>query len=55
VGDAKAVTVCLWGFIHGVLLLSSAKAKLLAHQGLQSAELLDQAMLMATRSLMKPG
>jgi TetR/AcrR family transcriptional regulator len=55
VGDAKAVTVCLWGFIHGVLLLSSAKANLLAHQGLQAQELLDQAMLMATRSLMKPG
>lgn len=55
VGEAKAVTVCLWGFIHGVIQLSSAKAKMLAHDGLQSHELLEQAMLMATRSLMKPG
>jgi AcrR family transcriptional regulator len=55
VGDAKAVTVCLWGFIHGVLLLSSAKANLLAHQGVETAQLLDQAMQMATRSLMRPG
>jgi TetR/AcrR family transcriptional regulator len=55
VGGAKAVTICLWGFIHGVLLLSSAKANLLAHQGLQQSELLDQAMLMATRALVNPG
>jgi AcrR family transcriptional regulator len=55
VGESKAVTVCLWGFIHGVIQLSSAKAKMLAHDGLHSDELLEQAMLMATRSLMKPG
>jgi TetR/AcrR family transcriptional regulator len=55
VGEARAVTVCLWGFIHGVILLSSTKAKVLAHEGLHSAELLDQAMVMATRSLAKPG
>jgi AcrR family transcriptional regulator len=55
VGDAKVVTVCLWGFIHGVLLLSSAKANLLAHQGLRPEALLDQAMLMATRSVMQSG
>lgn len=53
VGDAKAVTVCLWGFIHGVILLSLTKAKMLAHDGLHSDQLLEQAMLMATRSLMK--
>jgi TetR/AcrR family transcriptional regulator len=55
VGEAKAVTVCLWGFIHGVIQLSSAKAKMLAHDGLHPRELLEQAMLMATRSLMQPG
>jgi len=54
VGEAKAVTVCLWGFIHGVLQLSSAKAKMLAHDGVYPRELLEQAMLMATRSLMQP-
>ncbi len=55
VGEAKAVTVCLWGFIHGIIQLSAAKAKMLAHDGLQTRELLEQAMLMARRSLMKPG
>src|SRR5262249_57421266 len=46
VGDSKAVSVCLWGFTHGLLQLSSAKAKLLAHEGLHPPELLQQAMLM---------
>jgi AcrR family transcriptional regulator len=55
VGRARAVSVCLWAFIHGVLQLSSAKAKMLAHDGLHPSEVLEQAMLMATRSLMKPG
>jgi AcrR family transcriptional regulator len=55
VGDAKAVTVCLWGFTHGILQLSSAKEKMLAHDGLHPRELLEQAMLMMTRSLMNPG
>jgi AcrR family transcriptional regulator len=55
VGEAKAVTVCLWGFIHGIIVLAAAKAKMLAHDGLDMATLLEQAMLMATRSLVKPG
>lgn len=55
VGDSRAVTVCLWGFTHGIIQLSSAKAKMLAHEGLHSRELLEQAMLMMTRSLMNPG
>ncbi len=55
VGDAKVVTVCLWGFIHGIIQLSAAKAKLLAHDGIEGPQLLEQAMLMATRSWMKPG
>lgn len=55
VGESKAVTVCLWGFIHGIIQLSAAKEKMLAHDGLHPPELLEQAMLMATRSLMNPG
>lgn len=55
VGEAKAVTVCLWGFVHGIIQLSASKAKMLAHDGLHTKELLEQAMLMATRSLVKPG
>lgn len=55
VGDPKAVTVCLWGFVHGILQLSSAKEQLLARDNIHQPELLEQAMLMARRSLMKPG
>jgi AcrR family transcriptional regulator len=55
VGESKAVTVCLWGFIHGVIQLSTSKEKTLAHDGLDPRDLLQQAMLMATRSLVKPG
>jgi hypothetical protein len=51
VGDPKAVTVCLWGFIHGVIQLTSAKANLLAHDGLYADALFEQAMRLATRSL----
>jgi AcrR family transcriptional regulator len=55
VGDLKAVTVVLWGFTHGIIQLAATKAKMLAHDGLHTRELLDQAMLMATRSLLPPG
>jgi AcrR family transcriptional regulator len=55
VGDPKAVTLCLWGFVHGIIQLSAAKEKMLARDGIHAPELLEQAMLMATRSLMKPG
>jgi AcrR family transcriptional regulator len=51
VGDAKVVAVVLWGFIHGIIQLAGAKAKMFAHEGLHTRELMDQAMLMATRSL----
>jgi len=51
VGDARVVAVVLWGFIHGIIQLSGAKAKVLAHDGLHTRELMDQALLMATRAL----
>jgi AcrR family transcriptional regulator len=55
VGNSKAVSMCLWGFTHGMLQLASTRANLLAHDGLQPYQLLEQAMLMMTRSLMQPG
>jgi len=55
VGDSKAVSMCLWAFTHGALQLVSARANLLAHDGLQPQQVLEQAMLMMTRSLMNPG
>jgi len=55
VGDSKAVSMCLWAFTHGALQLASTRANLLAHDGLQPQQVLEQAMLMMTRSLMNPG
>jgi AcrR family transcriptional regulator len=51
VGNLKAVAMVLWGFTHGILQLAATKANLLAHDGLQTRQLMDQAMLMATRSI----
>ncbi len=51
VGDLKAVATVLWGFTHGVIQLAATKANLLAHDGLDARQLLDQAMVMATRSI----
>lgn len=51
VGDAKTVATVLWGFTHGVIQLAATKANLLAHDGLDARQLLDQAMVMATRAI----
>jgi AcrR family transcriptional regulator len=50
-GDPKTVATVLWGFTHGIIQLASTKAKLLAHDGLDSRQLMDQAMVMATRTI----
>jgi TetR/AcrR family transcriptional regulator len=55
VGDPSTVTVCLKVFIHGAIQFASSKENLLAYQGVRPEALLEQAMLMSTRSLMKPG
>jgi AcrR family transcriptional regulator len=51
VGDSKAVATVLWGFTHGVIQLAATKAKLLARDGLDARQVLDQAMVMATRAI----
>lgn len=51
VGDPKVVSTVLWGFMHGVLQLASTKANVLAHDGINMKELIDQALLMSARSL----
>jgi len=53
VGDPRAVSLCLKVFIHAAIQFASSKAGMLEHQSVQPQQLLDQAMLMATRSLMK--
>jgi len=51
VGDLKAVAIVLWGFTHGVLQLAATKAKVLARDGVETRHLLEQALVMATRSI----
>lgn len=51
VGDLKTVAIVLWGFTHGVLQLAATKPNILAHDGVQTTALLEQALLMATRSI----
>jgi hypothetical protein len=51
VGNPGAVATCLWGFVHGVIILTSRKRELFAREGLDSRQLLEQAMVMATRSI----
>jgi AcrR family transcriptional regulator len=51
VGDPKVVSTVLWGFMHGVLQLASTKANVLAHEGVNVKELVEQALLMSGRSL----
>jgi TetR/AcrR family transcriptional regulator len=51
VGDPKVVSTVLWGFTHGVLQLASTKANVLAHEGVNMKDLIEQALLMCGRSL----
>jgi AcrR family transcriptional regulator len=51
VGDLKAVAIALWGFTHGVLQLAATRAKVLARDGVETRQLLEQALVMATRSI----
>ena len=51
VGDPKIVSTALWGFMHGVLQLASTKANHLAHDGIATRDLVEHALLMATRSI----
>ena len=47
----KIVSTALWGYMHGVLQLASTKANVLAHDGMNDKDLVEQALVMATRSL----
>lgn len=51
IGDLKATAIVLWGFTHGVLQLAATKAKVLERDGVSTRELLEQALVMATRSI----
>jgi AcrR family transcriptional regulator len=55
VGPPHVVSNVLWGFMHGVLQLASTKANALMHAGMTTQELVDHALLMATRSVEPKG
>jgi AcrR family transcriptional regulator len=54
IGNPVIVSYTLWGFLHGIILVSTAKANVLAHQGVDVQQLLSQALLLAGRSLAGP-
>ncbi|HEY4213091.1 MAG TPA: TetR/AcrR family transcriptional regulator [Steroidobacteraceae bacterium] len=51
VGDLSAVAIVLYGFTHGVIQVAAVKAKMLAEDGLQARDLMEQALLMCVRSI----
>jgi AcrR family transcriptional regulator len=54
VGPPQRVAVTLWGFMHGVLQLASTKANVLAHYDVTMDSLVQQALVMCTRSIAGP-
>lgn len=55
IGNPALVSHTLWGFLHGVIQVSTAKANVLAYQGISGQDLLGQALLLARRSLAASG
>jgi TetR/AcrR family transcriptional regulator len=51
VGHPHVVSNALWAFMHGVLQFASTKANLLLHDGVTIKDLVEHALLMATRSV----
>jgi AcrR family transcriptional regulator len=50
-GPPPLISFTLWGFLHGVLQLATRKAALLAHDGIATQALLEQALLQGVRSI----
>ena len=54
IGDPLKASVCLWGFIHGVIQIAAKKADMFKHMfEMDPEELIDQAFEMMERSLVK--
>ncbi len=51
VGPAALVAMTLWGFMHGIIQLSSTKAAVLAHNGIGTGVLADHALQLAMRGI----
>ena len=45
------MSVTLWGFMHGIIQLTTTKSHALAHHGVAAKDLIDHAISMITRDL----
>ncbi len=53
IGNPALVSVTLWAFMHGVIQIITTKGAMLEFKGAKPKQLVDQALLMCTRSLQK--
>ena len=51
IGSPMLMSVTLWGFMHGIILLTTTKAHALTHHGVAPKALVDHAINMITRDL----
>ena len=51
IGSPLLTSVTLWGFMHGIIQLTSTKANALAHQGVTAQALVEHAISMIMRDL----
>jgi TetR/AcrR family transcriptional regulator len=51
IGSPMLMSVTLWGFMHGIIQLTTTKAHALAHHGVAPKSLIDHAISMITRDL----
>jgi AcrR family transcriptional regulator len=51
IGSPMLMSVTLWGFMHGIIQLTTSKAHALAHHGVVPKALVDHAISMITRDL----
>jgi AcrR family transcriptional regulator len=51
IGSPMLMSVTLWGFMHGIIQLTTTKAHALAHHGVAGKDLVDHAISMITRDL----
>ncbi len=51
IGDPLMTSITLWGFMHGIIQISTTKAGVLSQYGLGGDALAQQALHLATRAL----
>ena len=51
IGSPMLMSVTLWGFMHGIIQLTTTKSHALAHHGVTAKALIDHAISMITRDL----